>query len=87
MVLHRLASHPTDWDIRFDEVAINEVLRAANVGFNAWPAPPWGLVSGLSTCLQPAVSGAAERKRADELFRRLVEAIRDRPSGSTSHAS
>ena len=76
MVLHRLALHPTDWDIRFDEVAINEVLRAANVGFNAWPAPPWVKEGWFQAyhLLQPAVSGAAERKHADELYRRLVEA-------------
>ncbi|MEH2506541.1 hypothetical protein V1290_005352 [Bradyrhizobium sp. AZCC 1578] len=76
MVLHRLALDPTDWDIRFDEVAVNEVLRAANVGFNAWPAPPWVKEGWFQAyhLLQPAVSGAAERKHADELYGRLVEA-------------
>lgn len=76
MVLHRLALHPTDWDVRFDEVAVNEVLRAANVGFNAWPAPPWIKEGWFQAyhLLYPAVSGEVDRKHADELYGRLVEA-------------
>ena len=52
------------------------MLRAVSVGFNAWPAPPWVKEGWFQAyhLLQPTVSGAAERKHADELYGRLVEA-------------
>jgi hypothetical protein len=32
--------HPVDWDLRFDEVAPEDLMRSAGIGA-AWPAPPW----------------------------------------------
>ena len=68
--------HPSEWDVRLDEVPVSELMQKAHAGFNLWPAAPWAKEGWFQAyqLLRPAVSNAEDRERADGLFDPLTRA-------------
>ena len=64
--------HAIEWDIGFDEVSTEELMRIAGVGANNWPAPPWAKDGWFQAyhLLHASISDAGKRERADALYDR-----------------
>jgi hypothetical protein len=62
-------------DVRFDEAPIDQVLGQAGIALANWPAPPWAKEGWFQAhhLLKDALSDAADRKRADEIYARLAD--------------
>ena len=60
-------------DADIEELPVADLLHAAGVGFNAWPAPPWSKEGWFQAyqALRPAIRADAA-KRADRLYDRLT---------------
>jgi hypothetical protein len=58
------------WDARLDEIAVSDLLRAAGIGFNQWPSPPWTKEGWFQAyhLLRPSLADAADRERADKAY-------------------
>lgn len=74
LLSRQFPTHPTDWDVGLEEVAVSELMRSAGIGFNAWPAPPWAKEGWFQAyhLLRPAVGDPAAQERADTFYERLI---------------
>lgn len=68
------AQHATDWDVRLDEVLIEDVLRRAHAGLGMWPRVPWAKEGWFQAyhLLRGALSDPGDAADADMLYQRLV---------------
>jgi hypothetical protein len=69
---------PVDWDLRFDEVTPEDLMRAAGIGAGGWPSPPWvkegwfqayHLLRGAT-----AFGESGAREQAKAMYTRLTQA-------------
>ena len=62
------------WDVGVHEVAVDQLMRAAGVTFNAWPGPPWAKEGWFQAyhLLRPTLSEPGDAKRADEIRDMLI---------------
>jgi len=66
---------PADWDLRFDEVTPDDLMRAAGIGA-AWPAPPWAKEGWFQAYhllrSAPALGESGGREHAEAIYMRLT---------------
>jgi hypothetical protein len=63
-----------DWEASLAEIPVSDLLKAAGVRFELWPAAPWAKEGWFHAyhALAPTMGDATLRKNADEAFARLT---------------
>jgi hypothetical protein len=74
LVKASLAAREREWDLRLDEIPLEDLMRKAGGGLPPWPKAPW-LKEGWFQAyhlLRPAVGDPKQAELADEAYERLT---------------